>query len=422
MPLCLLLLAVVLSGVSCDKHGEKKPELVDWKQNNFWIRTSRNSPDFLNTVNINTDTRQITRRRKPSGHESRRKQQNPAIIENNIRTSVRPLKQEKNALQTNVDKEAFGASRNLRKNIRSGKKFKGFGYSGINSRPILVAESSQVSGTIKNITDAPIIKKPNLPVLKENLKEKSFPHNNFLKYRLTGFPKAITRTTKTSRESEDETSKNDTGENTSKANEESTTENDANNKPMNEVVEIITNSGKLTSAAKNFRHDSFLKHIFKGFTKTTLKTTTVSTEFETKDFLNRTTGLKASSRPTSIIEKLHRKSEDETLKNNFVTKKSKGAEESTNRNVSYGNANDQDEATYSEKLVGPGKSFQNNFLKHRLTGLSKRPIITTTASTTYETRNMLRRTTTLTASSRPTKTIKKLHGESEEESLKTDLG
>ena len=203
-----------------------------------------------------------------------------------------------------MDEEAFGASRNLRKNIRSGKKFKGFGYSGINSRPILVAESSQVSGTIKNITEAPIIKKPNLPVLKENLKEKSFPHNNFLKYRLTGFPKAIIRTTKTSRESEDETSKNDTGENTSKANEESTTENDANNKPMNEDVEIITNSGKITSAAKNFRHDSFLKHIFKGFTKTTIKTTTVSTEYETKDFLNRTTCLTASSRPTSIIEKL----------------------------------------------------------------------------------------------------------------------
>ena len=285
--------------MSCDKHGEKKPELVDCKQNNFGIRTSRNSPDFLNTVNINTDTHQITRRRKPSKHESRRKQQNPAIIENNIRTSVRPHKQEKN-----VDEKAFGASRNLRKNIRSGKKFKGFGYSGINSRPILVAESSQVSGTIQNITEAPIIKKPNLPVLKENLKEKSFPHNNFLKYRLTGFPKAITRTTKTSRESEDETSKNDTGENTSKANEESTTENDANNKPMNEDVEIITNSGKLTSAAKNFRHDSFLKHIFKGFTKTTIKTTTVSTEYETKDFLNRATGLTASSRPTSTIEKL----------------------------------------------------------------------------------------------------------------------
>ena len=70
---------------------------------------------------------------------------------------------------------------------------------------------------------------------------------------------------------------------------------------------------------------------------------------------------------------------------------------------------DQDEATYSEKLVGPAKSFRNNFLKHRLTGLSKMPIITTTASTTYETRNMLRRTTTLAASSRPTKTIRKLH-------------
>ena len=290
--------------MSCDKHGEKKQELVDWKQNNFGIRTSRNSPDFLNTVNINTDNHKITRTRKPSKHESRRKQQNPAIIENNIRTSVRPHKQEKNAVQTNVDEEAFGASRNLRKNIRSGKKFKGFGYSGINSRPILVAESSQVSGTIQNITEAPIIKKPNLPVLKENLKEKSFPHNNFLKYRLTGFPKAIIRTTKTSRESEDETSKNDTGENTSKANEESTTENDANNKPMNEDVEIITNSGKITSAAKNFRHDSFLKHIFKGFTKTTIKTTTVSTEYETKSFLNRSTGLTASSRPTSIIEKL----------------------------------------------------------------------------------------------------------------------
>merc|ERR1711862_385162 len=165
MPLCLLLLAVVLSWVSCDNHGEKKPELVDWKLNNFGIRTSRNSPDFLNTVNINTDTHQITRRRKPSKHESRRKQQNPAIIENNIRTSVRPHKQEKN-----VDGKAFGASRNLRKNIRSGKKFKGFGHSGINLRPILVAESSQVSETIKNITEAPVIKKPNLSVLKENLK------------------------------------------------------------------------------------------------------------------------------------------------------------------------------------------------------------------------------------------------------------
>merc|ERR1719317_567070 len=200
MPLCLLLLAVVLSGVSCDKHGEKKPELVDWKLNNFGIRTSRNSPDFLNTVNINTDTHQISRRRKPSRHESRRKQQNPAIIENNITTSVRPHKQEKNAVQKNVDEKAFGASRNLRKNLRSGKKFKGFGYSETNSRPILVAESSHISGTIKNITEAPKIKKPNLPVIKENLKEKSFPHNNFIKYRLNGFPKSIIRTTKTSRE------------------------------------------------------------------------------------------------------------------------------------------------------------------------------------------------------------------------------
>ena len=69
----------------------------------------------------------------------------------------------------------------------------------------------------------------------------------------------------------------------------------------------------------------------------------------------------------------------------------------------------QDEVTNSEKLVGPAKSFRNNFLKHRLTGLSKMPIITTTASTKYETRNMLGRTTSLTASSRPTKMIKQLH-------------
>merc|ERR1719320_1146342 len=85
MPASLLLLAVVLVGVSCNQLGEKKPAVVDWEKNNFGIRTSHSSQDFLNDVNIDTNAPQITRKKGHFRHESRRKEQKPPIIRNNLR-------------------------------------------------------------------------------------------------------------------------------------------------------------------------------------------------------------------------------------------------------------------------------------------------------------------------------------------------
>merc|ERR1719320_2224698 len=84
MPASLLLLAVVLVGVSCNQLGEKKPAVVDWEKNNFGIRTSHSSQDFLNDVNIDTNAPQITRKKGHFRHESRRKEK-PPIIRNNLR-------------------------------------------------------------------------------------------------------------------------------------------------------------------------------------------------------------------------------------------------------------------------------------------------------------------------------------------------
>merc|ERR1719320_1103116 len=85
MPASLLLLAVVLVGVNCNQLGEKKPAVVDWEKNNFGIRTSHSSQDFLNDVNIDTNAPQITRKKSHFRHESRRKEQKPPIIRNNLR-------------------------------------------------------------------------------------------------------------------------------------------------------------------------------------------------------------------------------------------------------------------------------------------------------------------------------------------------
>merc|ERR1719320_2140196 len=85
MPASLLLLAVVLGGGSCNQLGEKKPAVVDWEKNNFGIRTSHSSQDFLNDVNIDTNAPQITRKKSHFRHESRRKEQKPPIIRNNLR-------------------------------------------------------------------------------------------------------------------------------------------------------------------------------------------------------------------------------------------------------------------------------------------------------------------------------------------------
>merc|ERR1719320_1373672 len=89
MPASLLLLAVVLGGVSCNQLGEKKPAVVDWEKNNFGIRTSHSSQDFLNDVNIDTNAPQITRKKGHFRHESRRKEQKPPIIRNNLRIRSR---------------------------------------------------------------------------------------------------------------------------------------------------------------------------------------------------------------------------------------------------------------------------------------------------------------------------------------------
>merc|ERR1719427_1388557 len=85
MPGSLLLLAVVLGGVSGDELGDKKPAVVDWEKNNFGIRTSHSSQDFLNNVNIDTNAPQITRKKNPLRHESRKKDQTQPIIRNYLR-------------------------------------------------------------------------------------------------------------------------------------------------------------------------------------------------------------------------------------------------------------------------------------------------------------------------------------------------
>merc|ERR1712212_1230603 len=101
MPASLLLLAVVLGGVSGDELGDKKPAVVDkkpavvdWEKNNFGIRTSHSSQDFLNNVNIDTNAPQITRKKSPFRHESRKKDQKPPIIRNHLRIRNRTNKTE----------------------------------------------------------------------------------------------------------------------------------------------------------------------------------------------------------------------------------------------------------------------------------------------------------------------------------------
>merc|ERR1719430_1753627 len=69
---------------------DKKPTVVDWEKNNFGIRTSHSSQDFLNNVNIDTNAPQITRKKNPFRHESRKKDQKPPIIRNYLRIRNRP--------------------------------------------------------------------------------------------------------------------------------------------------------------------------------------------------------------------------------------------------------------------------------------------------------------------------------------------
>merc|ERR1719430_1427873 len=69
---------------------DKKPTVVDWEKNNFGIRTSHSSQDFLNNVNIDTNAPQITKKKNPFRHESRKKDQKPPIIRNYLRIRNRP--------------------------------------------------------------------------------------------------------------------------------------------------------------------------------------------------------------------------------------------------------------------------------------------------------------------------------------------
>ena len=175
--------------------AEEKPTVVDWEQNNFGIRTSHTSQDFLNTVNIDANAPQIKRRKNPSRHKSSRKQHKPPINRNSLRNYQKLYRQEKNYTQKSVNEQNLGRSRNLKNKISSSKKDKGFGPSRVNPRinPRLVGvgESLIASGTTKSIRSSLVIK----PVVKVNLKEKlasspkSLHHNNFLKYRLKGCPK-----------------------------------------------------------------------------------------------------------------------------------------------------------------------------------------------------------------------------------------
>merc|ERR1711970_1611148 len=142
MPASLLLLAVVLGGVSGDELGDKKPAVVDkkpavvdWEKNNFGIRTSHSSQDFLNNVNIDTNAPQVTRKKSPFRHESRKKDQKPPVIRNylKIRNRTDKLKSDDEEFDIGHDTSFTKSSRNktslsskkLNRNITPENRYEG---------------------------------------------------------------------------------------------------------------------------------------------------------------------------------------------------------------------------------------------------------------------------------------------------------
>merc|ERR1719320_841893 len=206
MPASLLLLAVVLGGVSCNQLGEKKPAVVDWEKNNFGIRTSHSSQDFLNDVNIDTNAPQITRKKGHFRHESRRKEQKPPIIRNNLRirnrkdkidgddkevdishgTRVKKIVKKKNA-EKNIASKRNNESDRLGIRVRSRKT----------QRQSLTTESIPKGDTTGDISTL----KPNFLEVKESFTEnlaysgKSLRFKFFSRNKTLNIPKGSVKTT-----------------------------------------------------------------------------------------------------------------------------------------------------------------------------------------------------------------------------------
>jgi len=90
MPSTLVLLAVVFAlGVSSEEaDNEKKPEVVDWEEKNFGIRTSHNYENSLHRLNIDTNAPHIPKRIKPK-HKPRRNEKKELKLINNLRIRKR---------------------------------------------------------------------------------------------------------------------------------------------------------------------------------------------------------------------------------------------------------------------------------------------------------------------------------------------
>merc|ERR1719320_889653 len=283
MPASLLLLAVVLVGVSCNQLGEKKPAVVDWEKNNFGIRTSHSSQDFLNDVNIDTNAPQITRKKGHFRHESRRKEQKPPIIRNNLRIRNRKDKIEGDDKEVDISHGArvkkIVKKKNAEKNIasKSNNERDRLGIrvrSRKTQRQSLTTESIPKEGTIGDISTL----KPNFLEVKESftenlaysgksLRSKFFSRNKTLNIS-KGSVKTTTKKTRTDfwhrttqstnsllksatstkkstelqTESDGEMIKDDSIETTTNAIEERTTENVVLNRIIDTDVEFVTKS------------------------------------------------------------------------------------------------------------------------------------------------------------------------------------
>merc|ERR1719320_2080039 len=283
MPASLLLLAVVLGGVSCNQLGEKKPAVVDWEKNNFGIRTSHSSQDFLNDVNIDTNAPQITRKKGHFRHESRRKEQKPPIIRNNLRIRNRKDKIEGDDKEVDISHKTRAKKivkkKNVAKNIASKSNNErdrlGIRVRSRNpQRQSLTTESTTKGDTTGDISTL----KPNFLEVKESftenlaysgksLRSKFFSRNKTLNVS-KGSVKTTTKKTRTDfwhrttqstnsllksatstkqstelqKESDGEMIKDDSIETTTNAIEERTTENVVLNTIIDTDVEFVTKS------------------------------------------------------------------------------------------------------------------------------------------------------------------------------------
>merc|ERR1719320_1102904 len=206
MPASLLLLAVILGGVNCSQLGEKKPAVVDWEKNNFGIRTSHSSQDFLNDVNIDTNAPQITRKKGHFRHESRRKEQKPPIIRNNLRIRNRKDKIDGDEKEIDISHgtraKKIVKKKNAEKNIapQSNNERDRLGIrvrSRNPQRQSLTTESTTKGDTTGDISTL----KPNFLEVKESFTEnlafsgKSLRSKFFSRYKTLNIPKGPVKTT-----------------------------------------------------------------------------------------------------------------------------------------------------------------------------------------------------------------------------------